>query len=208
MSFQYNGPVATAERFVTVPGLASASIATQQANIQDLPKGFPVKLETKAAWVGSDFKESQNYIYELTSDDKAELSQGLDHFKGNISLSFFLHSSHLLMFPFIDRLLTVQSHPLVLDLQLSGERVSRDTFPLYQLGKKLDKLSAEVHEGRGFCLIRGVKPEDFSVEDLTLVYLAVQTHIADQRAHQDNRGNMLSKSFEIHAQNLDSICAG
>ncbi|CAK7208173.1 hypothetical protein SBRCBS47491_000002 [Sporothrix bragantina] len=154
----FTGPVAAAERIVSVPDLASASLAVQQNDAQALPKGFPAKLDTKLAWVGNDFKGPQDYVYQLTSTDLAEISQALTHFKG---------------------------------LELDGEQVSRDTFPLPQLGAKLDQLSAEVHNGRGFCLVRGVKPEEYSIEDLTLIYLGVQTHIADERAHQDNKGNML-----------------
>ncbi|CAK7219574.1 hypothetical protein SCUCBS95973_003861 [Sporothrix curviconia] len=158
MSSPYPGPVAAAERFVVVPDVASASLAVQQSGSQSLPRGFPAKLETELAWVGSDFKSPQDYVYQLTSTDLAEINEGLGHFKG---------------------------------LELDGEHVSRDTFPLPRLGVKLDRLSAEVHNGRGFCFVRGVQPEDYSVEDLALVYLAVQSHIADQRGHQDNMGNML-----------------
>lgn len=76
-------------------------------------------------------------------------------------------------------------------LGLDGACVSRDTFPLPELGRKLDTLGRDVHSGRGFCLVRGIKPEDYSVEDLTLVYLGVQAYIAEQRGRQDSRGNML-----------------
>ncbi|OAA68488.1 Taurine catabolism dioxygenase TauD/TfdA [Niveomyces insectorum RCEF 264] len=76
-------------------------------------------------------------------------------------------------------------------LELDGEQVSKDTFPLPVLGPKLDELSAEVYNGRGFCLVRGIKPEDYSVEDLMLVYLGIQGRIGDQRGRQDSRGNML-----------------
>ncbi|KAL1902819.1 hypothetical protein Sste5346_000730 [Sporothrix stenoceras] len=150
------GPVVGAARVLAVPDLGGAGLVSQQADA--LPKGFPAKLDTKLAWVGSDFKDPETYVYQLTQSDLAEISQAISHFKG---------------------------------LGLDGEHVSRNTFPLPQLGAKLDELSSEVHEGRGFCLVRGVNPADYSVGDLTLVYLGVQTYIADQRAHQDSRGNML-----------------
>jgi hypothetical protein len=40
-------------------------------------------------------------------------------------------------------------------------------------------------------VIRGLNPANYSVEDLTLAYLGVQSYIAEQRGRQDKRGNML-----------------
>lgn len=79
----------------------------------------------------------------------------------------------------------------MLGLGLDGAHMSRDTFPLPNLCRELGKLALDLHQGRGFCLVRGIKPEDYSVEDLTLVHLGVQAHIAEQRGRQDSRGNML-----------------
>jgi hypothetical protein len=59
------------------------------------------------------------------------------------------------------------------------------------LGPELEDLSRDVHHGKGFCVIRGIDPTAYSVEDLTLVYLGIQSYIAEQRGRQDKRGNML-----------------
>lgn len=67
-------------------------------------------------------------------------------------------------------------------------------FPLPTLGPKLGELSRDVHNGRGFCVIRGLNPAAYAVEDLTLAYLGVQSYIAEQRGRQDKRGNMLGQS--------------
>lgn len=67
------------------------------------------------------------------------------------------------------------------------------SFPLPTLGRKLKALSNDVHNGRGFCVIRGIDPASYTVEDLTLVYLGIQSYIADQRGRQDKRGNMLGQ---------------
>lgn len=66
-------------------------------------------------------------------------------------------------------------------------------FPLPTLGPKLLALSHDVHSGKGFCVIRGLNPAAYTVEDLTLVYLGVQSYIAEQRGRQDKRGNMLGE---------------
>jgi hypothetical protein len=81
----------------------------------------------------------------------------------------------------------------VTGLQLDGDSLNPENFPLPNLGLKLKVLSLDVHRGKGFCVVRGVDPKRYTVEDLTLVYLAVQAYIAKQRGRQDKRGNMLGK---------------
>lgn len=68
-----------------------------------------------------------------------------------------------------------------------------DTFPLPSLSSKLTELSVDIHDGRGFSVIRGMDPRDYSVEDLTIAYMGVSSYIADKRGRQDKRGNILGK---------------
>jgi hypothetical protein len=74
---------------------------------------------------------------------------------------------------------------------LDGNLVNQENFPLPTLGAKLRALSVDIHSGRGFHVIRGLNPDDYSVEDLTIIWLGVQSYIADQFGRQDDRGNML-----------------
>ncbi|KAI0843018.1 Clavaminate synthase-like protein [Hypoxylon sp. FL0890] len=76
-------------------------------------------------------------------------------------------------------------------LELDGDLVSRANFSLPKLGSKLDELSQDIHNGKGLCVVRGINPEEYSVEDLTIIWLGIQAYIADQRGCQDHRGNML-----------------
>ncbi|KAK3935993.1 hypothetical protein QBC46DRAFT_396165 [Diplogelasinospora grovesii] len=76
-------------------------------------------------------------------------------------------------------------------LDLDGDLVEPACFPLPTLRAKLEVLSGDIHCGRGFGVIRGINPSSYSVEDLTLVYLGIQSYIAEQRGRQDKRGNML-----------------
>lgn len=78
-------------------------------------------------------------------------------------------------------------------LDLKGNQVTRDTFPLKALGAILDGVSAEIYEGRGFGLVRGLDAQKYTTEDLTLIYLGVQSYVADQRGRQDAKGNMLGE---------------
>ena len=77
---------------------------------------------------------------------------------------------------------------------LDGDQVNSDNFSLPHLGPVLDELSRDLHEGKGFCVIRGIDPGKYSVEDLTVIWLGIQGRIANERGRQDKRGNMLGES--------------
>ena len=80
---------------------------------------------------------------------------------------------------------------LVIALGLDGDLICRQNFPLPTVGKSLDRIRLDVHEGKGFGLVRGINPLDYSAEDLTMMYLGVQSYIANLRGRQDEKGNML-----------------
>ncbi|KAI1083308.1 hypothetical protein F5B20DRAFT_455474 [Whalleya microplaca] len=75
--------------------------------------------------------------------------------------------------------------------ELDGDLVNRENFPLPTLGPKLDELSEDLYNSTGLCIIRGVDPQEYCVEDLTIIWLGIQAYIADRRGCQDHRGNML-----------------
>ncbi len=75
--------------------------------------------------------------------------------------------------------------------ELDGNLVNQDNFPLPSLGPKLRMLGDDIYNGKGFHVIRGLDPSDYSVEDLAIIRLGVQAYIADQCGRQDHRGNML-----------------
>ncbi|POS71002.1 hypothetical protein DHEL01_v210603 [Diaporthe helianthi] len=77
------------------------------------------------------------------------------------------------------------------ELGLDGSQVGVDTFTLPTLGPRLVELSLDVHNGLGFAVIRGIKPRDYSVEDLTIAYMGIASYVADMRGCQDKLGNML-----------------
>lgn len=72
--------------------------------------------------------------------------------------------------------------------------MSSDTFPLPTLGPKLRRLAADIHRGKGFAVIRGLNPVDFSDEDNVVVFLGISSYIGAKRGRQDENGNMLSTS--------------
>jgi hypothetical protein len=80
------------------------------------------------------------------------------------------------------------------DYELDGYEINKDNFPLPTLGPRLQGLNNDLHLGKGFFSIRGLDPKKYSVEDNTLLFLGISSHIAEQRAKQDNAGNMLGES--------------
>lgn len=80
----------------------------------------------------------------------------------------------------------------LLEYELDGDKVSRDNFHLPTLQHVLRELSLEVHNGRGFFILRGLDLPKYSIADGTIIFLGIQSYIAEQRARQDDQGNILS----------------
>lgn len=74
---------------------------------------------------------------------------------------------------------------------LDGDLVNRENFPLPNLQGVLEGLSHELHAGKGFFVLRGIDLDNYSVEDGMTIYLGIQVYIGEQRARQDDRGNMV-----------------
>lgn len=78
-------------------------------------------------------------------------------------------------------------------LGLERDQVNRENFPLPNLGEALRKGRDDIYNGKGFFILRGLKPDDYSIEELTTIYLGVSSYIAERRGKQDQRGSMLSE---------------
>ncbi|PNH38721.1 hypothetical protein VD0004_g8132 [Verticillium dahliae] len=70
-------------------------------------------------------------------------------------------------------------------LNLPLGRLSPDTFPLPTLHAELRRLSAELHEGHGFFVIRGLRVDDYERRDNIIIYAGISSHVATQRGRQD-----------------------
>lgn len=78
---------------------------------------------------------------------------------------------------------------------LDGDLIRKDRFPLPKLGPKLDAIRRDLHDGKGFGLVRGLDPRKYGVEDLTMIQLGIQAYIANRNGRQDSLGNMLGKRW-------------
>lgn len=81
----------------------------------------------------------------------------------------------------------------VTDLELDGSEVTRDNFPLPVIGPKLRDCAFDIHRGSGVCIVRGLMPTAYSVEENAIVFLGLASHIGGQRGVQTSKGAMLSK---------------
>jgi hypothetical protein len=59
------------------------------------------------------------------------------------------------------------------------ESVTQSDFPLPTFGARLRRLLAEISDGRGFVLVRGLNDARFSREDLPFAYWGIGTHLGD-----------------------------
>lgn len=81
-------------------------------------------------------------------------------------------------------------------LELHGDEVSRDNFPLPRLSRRLRACTETLHLGRGFSVIRGLDATRYTVEDSVVIFLGLASYIAEKRGLQDRKGNMLSHVTE------------
>jgi len=69
------------------------------------------------------------------------------------------------------------------ELGLPRGMISPETFPLARdFSTKLRGINDEVNNGRGFAVLRGLRPSDYSEEDVIILYAGITSHVASHRA--------------------------
>jgi hypothetical protein len=53
---------------------------------RDVPKGWPLHLDSPMAWTGSEFKSDSSYTYTLSTGEIIEIEAAVEHFKGSPSI--------------------------------------------------------------------------------------------------------------------------
>lgn len=119
-----------------------------------------------------------------------------------------LFSTSTVSLPCYRRALIHTKRLTIVGLGLYGSEVSASNFPLGTLGQKLLKVTLAVHRGKGFAIIRGLDPKEFSPEDNLIIFLGVSSYIGSTRGRQDEDGNMLSMFPPLwtFASLVDSSC--
>lgn len=65
--------------------------------------------------------------------------------------------------------------------------IDQETFPLPNLHAALREISNELHNGRGFKVLRGLPVSKHSREENVIIYAGVSSHIASIRGRQDHQ---------------------
>ena len=74
--------------------------------------------------------------------------------------------------------------------------IRRSDFPLPTLGPVLDRLRAEVIEGHGFMLLRGLPVEDRPIEESATAYWGLGTYFGSARS-QNAKGHLLGHVYDL-----------
>ena len=74
--------------------------------------------------------------------------------------------------------------------------IRRDDFPLPTLGPVLDRLRAEVLDGRGFVLLRGMPVEGRPIAESATAYWGVGTYFGSARS-QNAKGHLLGHVYDL-----------
>ena len=80
--------------------------------------------------------------------------------------------------------------------------IRREDFPLPTLGPVLDRLRAEVLDGRGFVLLRGVPVEDRPIAESAAAYWGIGTYFGSARS-QNAKGHLLGHVYDLGGQQRD-----
>lgn len=65
--------------------------------------------------------------------------------------------------------------------------ISQETFPLTLTHKALRDISNEVHNGRGFKVLRGLPVAEHTREENVIIYAGLSAHVAPIRGRQDHQ---------------------
>jgi hypothetical protein len=74
--------------------------------------------------------------------------------------------------------------------------IRREDFPLPTLGPVLDRLRAEVLDGRGFVLLRGMPVDDRSIAESAIAYWGLGTYFGRARS-QNAQGHLLGHVYDL-----------
>jgi hypothetical protein len=74
--------------------------------------------------------------------------------------------------------------------------IRREDFPLPTLGPVLDRLRAEVLNGRGFVLLRGVPVEDRPIAESAAAYWGIGSYFGSARS-QNAKGHLLGHVYDL-----------
>lgn len=197
--------------------------ATRRAKLENLPKtlpdDFPAELKGSLVWEGATLAQSYDWTYVLSADQLKEIDDALAHFKCEYARDtdtccFCLPATTDRCNP-PDTTLCISPARVSLDglsantpstnvaLGLPLGHVSAETFPLPSLRAELRRLSAELHTGHGFFVLRGLQVDQHTREENIIIYTGVSSHVAAVRGRQDAKYQGVPADVVVtHIKNL------
>jgi len=158
-----------------------------------LPEGFPKKMDSPLVWEGKDWKNEAQWVSVLTREHLQEIDDAVNHFHGE-SRDAFEPSFNFTQ--------------VIVGLGLHFGHISSQNFPLPTLGPVLLELSQELHQGRGFFVLRTIPVNSYSKEDNILIYAGISSYVAGTRGVQDKNGGVLSHVKDLSQSHLKGIIGG
>jgi hypothetical protein len=151
--------------------LRTEKIKTQLPDNTTLPTGFPKELKGPLVWEGKDFTEESDWTFYLNGTQLQEIHQALTYFKSENSIKC--------TFSNIKETITALTKPI--------GHVNQKTFPLPTLSSLLRQHAKELSSGRGFFVLRGLTPDNYTTEENIIIYAGVSSYIGSIRGRQDSK---------------------
>lgn len=131
-----------------------------------LPDGWPEKLEGPLVWTGQELQKTPEKYLYILDEDD----------KSELAKAIEKFEAS--------------------DVADNLQEISKETFPLPNLGTKLEQFSKELYEGIGVKLVRGFPLEDYNERQRIIGYLGISSYIGDLRDAQGiNRALIHIKSI-------------
>ena len=78
---------------------------------------------------------------------------------------------------------------------LAFDQITRADFPLPTVQKRLSRILDQVHDGFGFCFIRGFPGENYSEEDAKKIFWGLGTYLGTAKS-QNSHGDLVGNVFD------------
>ncbi len=130
----------------------------------EFPAGLPTHIATPAAWKGPNMTARDDWIETLSAAERDELAGASQRW--------------------------LETQPgRTLDLQDSTPLASLNAaqFPLPQLGPRLKRLLAEIQQGRGFVLLRGLPVQQWGASLSAVAFYGLGSHLGAARSQNAQR---------------------
>jgi hypothetical protein len=150
-----------------------------------VPEGWPTVIEAPSSWKKGDFG-ADSCVHYLCGSDFKEIEYALNHFRGTDMRMIWLSLGIL-----ITRM-TDSSFPI--------ENITKQTFPLPNLGSRLYALSESLLNNVGFFILRGLDLLQYSALDRIIVFAGISSYLGDHFGAQgeyNGARQMLGKSAHI-----------